>query len=1073
MTTRMVCVFASIWIFLGLSSAFAASECAKDNQPPVPPALNAAKRILQPPVISASGDTLWIQVHTAPGQCPGDPHRGHGGEGTGGPGPEETWCFESYDSCGTNPPWDTGCFSHVDVRAQPSEMDINYWHIDAYRTGQRTYCGDCALWCGADSVWDGDPVECGTWYNAPGYGNNWNCCVQLTLPGTFDVANGCTLSFDPRYDTECKYDYFYVDFWDGTAWQTLAAFNATSNNPGPECGSPGGGNPDYWANTDINRLANVDWQERTDPSLPAFSAALDTVSYSYSSGPAFRWRFVSDAAWSDADGRGNTDGGAWIDNVMVVGDSEQYSEDFEGGSLDPAYWSLPDPDGVMDYWYLMHDPDPLYEGGDGGDRNACILDSSVVYRARPLNGYRAPYRNGWFYRLMMPAVPMLKTGAVVQYDEYRCSYESTCDYTATRVRFYNGAYGRWCPWMGYEYWICASGCYFWNFDQTEDVSAWSSVNSDSMQFAWDLKDVSAPGEFCRGHHQGTDFQIDNVSVGFYDRHATDFSTRTIDLLHDMFFTDLCAFSSGFNAYNDDTLEYYAGGAHPLPARNQLNLEIRDEDLIQSVELMGSLDGGAAWTGVPMTMSLPFDPADPDRGGDYYGTLCPGDFGAAEWQTGTEVWYYVKCTDQLDNVEYYPRAADESSPYHTGTALDYFEFSVLPMYPPEYADTKLLLVDGYGRANYDYSPCLSRTDYLIPLEDIYEQTLTDAGYCFDKYDIGGAGSNVHIHYLCDWNSEYDAVVWFTGSYFSNYLFDGEAQRAMRDYLGDGGRVVICGDRAAFNAAPQSEGGAGEDSLGGEFLSGIMGADYLCEMESPFDKPYVYCAGVDSLLILGTPTAIELDTLLVYRQCPYLKDMSYIRTEPSPPAGYYAQPLMTVLNPGVAQADMVTYAEYQGAGRSVLVDFDLSAAANHVRNYCAGGGPFVPPFDAGSYEGRVDLMRLILEDVFGLPPSGGGMAGRGGGPPLACGWRLAQNAPNPCISGTIIKYETPARAHVSISVYDSRGRVVKILADAAVEPGEHSIFWDGRNADGRRVSSGIYFYRMHAGPYESTRKMVVVN
>jgi len=1026
-------------------------------------------------MLSSGGDTAWIQVHNDSSNCPGDPLMGHGGEATGGPGPMETWCFEAGpgDSCGTNPPWDVKCFDHIDVRTLSSPTGINYWHVDAYRADQRPYCGDYALWCGSDSIWDGAPVECGTWHNPPGYGDQWNCIAQLTLPGTFNVANGCTLLFDPRYDTECKYDYFYVDMWDGTTWVTLARFNATSNNPGDECGYGSGGNPDFWGNTDTDRLANVDWQERSDPSWPAFVAGIDASQYSYTSGPKFRWRFVSDGAYSDADGQGNTDGGAWIDNVRVWGNAIRYEEDFESGILDTAYWSTPDAEGVIDQWHIVHDPDPLYEGGDGDDRSTCRLDSSQVYRARPEGGYPsgAAWRNGWFYRLMTPSLPMLNSGCVVQYDTYQCATEVTCDYPNTRVRFYSGTYETWCPWI-VEPFFFPVGCFFWNLDTNEDWTWYAPAAAESVQYCWDIHDVGTPWDFCWGKHKGTDYQIDNVSMGFYDVDATLFSARGIDMLQDMFFTDLCAFNSYFDAYNEDTLDYYAGGAHPYRAESQLYVEVRDNNLIQSLRLYGSLDGGGSWVSVPMTQRWPWTPDEPDLGGDYYATLCPSDFSLAEWDTGTVVWYYVKCTDRLANEEYFPGAASPSNPYHTGTEQDYFEFSILPLYPEDYTGPKVLLVDGNSRPYNDYSPCLSRVDSVVPLEDIYMQTLTDAGYCFDKYDINGGGTNVHVDYLCTWNTDYDAVVWFTGPYYTNYLFDATAQYAMRDYLGVGGKVVLLGDRIALNMAPCPV-GICEDSLGGDFLSGIMGADYLEEMASPFTKPYVYCAGVESLTILGTPTTIDFDTLLVYRECPYLRDMSWIKTETAPPMGYHAQPLVTVLNPDVPVADMVTYSEYLNVGQSVFVNFDLCGSVNHSSTYCSGGAALAPAYDAGVYEGRVELMRLILEDVFGLPPSGGGMAGNPDTPGQVYGWRLAQNAPNPCISITEIRFELPHRAVVRVTVYNALGQKVRVLVDESLEAGEHSISWDGRNASGQRVSSGVYFYRMHAQGFTTTKKMLVVN
>lgn len=1035
--------------------------------------------IASPFVILQAGDTTWIQVHTSDSYCPGDPVGGHGGEATGGPEGRHTWCFESNwpygDSCATNAPWDTACFWHYDTYSLPSQTGINFWHVDGYRCDQRSYCGDSALWCGSDSTWNGRPVECGTWRNAPGYGNRWNCTARLELPNSFEISGGCTLYFDPRYDTECKYDYFYVDFFDGSDWQTLGTFNATSDNPGVECGIPTGGNPDHWGNTDRNNLVRCNWQSRSDPAWPAFRAVIDTSTYSYSEGPRFRWRFRSDPLWSDMDGRGNTDGGAFVDNVIIKGDpGHLYEQDFESG-LD-AYWSFPDPDGIIDQWHMVHDPDPPYEGGDGGDRTTCSVDSSVLWRARPEGGFAvgAAWRNGWHYRLVTPTIPLTNTGCVVQYDQFMCITDITCDRTNTNVRFYDSVNETWCPWIDVDDFVLTGGCFFWNFDRTEDITPFYGSSHDSMQFGFDLLDQSSVSDFCRGKHGGTEDIIDNISIGFFDGNATVFRARSIDFLQDMFYErNICAFNSLFNAYDPDTINHYSSG-NPLRRDYQLYVEVTDKDNVGTVELFGSKDGGATWISKSMTMYQPFDPQHPELGGEYYSTFCPADFALAEWSSRTEVLYYVLCTDALSNENYFPSRADPMDEDHTGTKEDYFEFSILPMYPEDYAGVKILLVEGYPRRNYNYTPCFAADDNIEFLEDIYERTMVDAGYCYDKYDITGGGSSAHVHYLCTWNTDYDAVVWFTGPYFSDNLFDADAQREMRNYLAGGGKVMLLGDRTAFSAAPESEGGTGEDSLGGEFLSGIMGCDYLSEMDSPFDKPYIYAAGVPSVSVFGTPTPFNLDTALVYRECPYLKDMSWVKTEALPPAGYVAQPLMTVLNPDVPLAHMGIYVEYQGVGQSVLINYDLCASINHTYGYCDGSVPAgYQSFNPGYYEGRVEVVRSVLEDVFGLPSSGTGGGGTTDVPRTKVfKWALHQNTPNPVASRTQVNYEVASTCHVSLKVYDAQGRLVTTLVNEKMEPGKYFAHWDGTNSAGDRVSSGVYFYKMDAGRFNATKKMLVV-
>jgi hypothetical protein len=329
-----------------------------------------------------------------------------------------------------------------------------------------------------------------------------------------------------------------------------------------------------------------------------------------------------------------------------------------------------------------------------------------------------------------------------------------------------------------------------------------------------------------------------------------------------------------------------------------------------------------------------------------------------------------------------------------------------------------------------------------------------------------GSNVHIHPI--WLNDYDCVIWFTGGYYVTDLFDGRAQNAMRDFLGDGGKVIMCGDNIAY-----SIGYVGADSLGGEFLAGIMGCEYLEWVGSPFYEPYLYAVGAESLEVFGQPVDIGLDTLVVYAECPSLKDMHYVALVDSSPPGYTAQRLMYLTNASVGDADEVIYTEYQGVGQCAFVNFDLSASATHERTYCSGVTPGnLPDFPAGEYEGRVDLLRVILEDIFGLPSTGGAGSEPVDPQPGNFRWSLAQNAPNPCVTKTQIRYELARSARVRIAIYDALGRRVCSLVNASQEPGEHIAHWDGRNDNGERVTSGVYFYKMETGDFAATRKMLVL-
>ena len=98
-------------------------------------------------------------------------------------------------------------------------------------------------------------------------------------------------------------------------------------------------------------------------------------------------------------------------------------------------------------------------------------------------------------------------------------------------------------------------------------------------------------------------------------------------------------------------------------------------------------------------------------------------------------------------------------------------------------------------------------------------------------------------------------------------------------------------------------------------------------------------------------------------------------------------------------------------------------------------------------------------------------------------LGQNFPNPFSHSTQIAYSVwhmaegnEAISHkplaISLKVYDLTGRLVRTLVDEEVEPGFHMALWDGQDSSGRRVSSGIYFYRLTAGDFTAVRSMMML-
>ena len=87
-------------------------------------------------------------------------------------------------------------------------------------------------------------------------------------------------------------------------------------------------------------------------------------------------------------------------------------------------------------------------------------------------------------------------------------------------------------------------------------------------------------------------------------------------------------------------------------------------------------------------------------------------------------------------------------------------------------------------------------------------------------------------------------------------------------------------------------------------------------------------------------------------------------------------------------------------------------------------------------------------------------------------LAQNYPNPFNPLTQIVFGLAEPAHVSLRVYNAAGQLVRVLIDEELSAARYEKNWDGRDGAGRPVSSGLYFYRLEAGSFIETRKMVLL-
>jgi hypothetical protein len=192
-------------------------------------------------------------------------------------------------------------------------------------------------------------------------------------------------------------------------------------------------------------------------------------------------------------------------------------------------------------------------------------------------------------------------------------------------------------------------------------------------------------------------------------------------------------------------------------------------------------------------------------------------------------------------------------------------------------------------------------------------------------------------------------------------------------------------------------------------------------------------------------------------------------PAPPtsfAGQYASPSgVATLHWNVGEApDFATFKLYRGKSP------DFVPGPDNLRATLADTG-FVDTAGTAYY------YKLSAVDVHGnesgyalLLPSGAvGVED----PRLPARIWLGPAVPNPMAQEALIRFDLPVAGPVRLTLYDLRGRQVRVLCDGEQPAGEQVARWDGRDAAGRAVPSGLYLFRLEAMGKSLTGRLAKVN
>jgi hypothetical protein len=135
------------------------------------------------------------------------------------------------------------------------------------------------------------------------------------------------------------------------------------------------------------------------------------------------------------------------------------------------------------------------------------------------------------------------------------------------------------------------------------------------------------------------------------------------------------------------------------------------------------------------------------------------------------------------------------------------------------------------------------------------------------------------------------------------------------------------------------------------------------------------------------------------------------------------------------------------------------------------PLPPPEGSpclfGDTLGRYEWTPVVVPGLLNYA-----MTGIGDEEPLPTEFALKSNYPNPFNPLTKIDFELPSPEMVNIKIYNILGQNVVTLVSEYKEAGRYSVIWNSTNNAGQSCPSGIYFYRMTAGDFSETKKMMLL-
>ncbi len=500
-------------------------------------------------------------------------------------------------------------------------------------------------------------------------------------------------------------------------------------------------------------------------------------------------------------------------------------------------------------------------------------------------------------------------------------------------------------------------------------------------------------------------------------------------------------------------------------RIRVTSDIPDTDI--EVLLRGHGVGGGGWSGYYCTRESP--------GSDWWKANAPSYEIYQASINGGEIQYYYEVTDLGVPVATYPDGAPGTG--EPGEAK-YFEFSLLPIDNPETGEPPdALLVDKHGRrtpgegrdyahtSEYYYREAMEIMGYVDelgnPLYDVYDVEVPSATTdqsdgpplaLLESYDTviwftsdtPTAGLKPYdATNLMAWLDEASEInprsLWLTGNNVNTELYSGDEiqQTFLSDYLFTDvwGSSVVSLNPPDGDGHPNLQPGL-HDVVGGEveFMTYDDGECILAG-DCPLLPEFDIVIGLGSQEVVANYNVYNGE-IWVHRPAGVA-----LHTEADPPVGadWY-----TVLNLGFGLEFMMD-SVVEGGGRT---DYTYVSGIND----------------------RVSVVENIVAEYFGVLPDTSVATG------IEAEERrneLSQAYPNPFNPVTKIAYSVKDAGRVTIRIYNVAGRAVRTLLDAEMAAGATGhVVWDGFDDASQRCGTGVYFYRIEAPGFATSKKMIMM-